>query len=113
MGDRCPYSYFFVGCCFQDMFNVARNILVQMPSSFFSLRLVSVHVVHPYSSIDTTAAWKKLRFILFDSSAFNMTDSLLMAVHAFASRVLMLFLDRWDAASEVGGLVCKLQRSTI
>ena len=27
-----------------------------MPSSFFSIRLVSVHVVHPYSSIDTTAA---------------------------------------------------------
>ena len=35
-----------------------------LPSSFFSSRLVSVHVVHPYSSIDTTAAWKKLRFIL-------------------------------------------------
>ena len=35
-----------------------------MPSSFFSNRLVSVQVVHPYSSIDTTAAWKKLRFIL-------------------------------------------------
>ena len=30
---------------------------------FFSSRLVSVQVVHPYSSIDTTAAWKKLRFI--------------------------------------------------
>ncbi len=28
------------------------------------LNLVSVHVVHPYSSIDTTTAWKKLHFIL-------------------------------------------------
>ena len=27
--------------------------------SFFSIRLVSVHVVHLYSSIETTAAWKK------------------------------------------------------
>ena len=35
-----------------------------LPSSFFSRRFVSVQVVHPYSSIDTTAAWKKLRFIL-------------------------------------------------
>ena len=53
------------------------------------MRFVSIHVVHPYSSIDTTAAWKKLRFILSVRSNFHMTDSLLMAVHAFASRVLM------------------------
>ena len=32
--------------------------------AFFFSCLVSVQVVHPYSSIDTTAAWKKLRFIL-------------------------------------------------
>ena len=36
----------------------------KLPSSFFSNRLVSIQVVHPYSSIDTTAAWKKLCFIL-------------------------------------------------
>ena len=45
---------------------------------------------HPYSSIDT-AAWKKL-FILSDRSDFHMTNSLLIAVHAFASRILMSFL---------------------
>ena len=33
-----------------------------LPSSFFSSRFVSVHVAHPYSSIDVTAAWKKLKF---------------------------------------------------
>ena len=53
------------------------------------MRLVIVHVVHPYSSIDTSAAWKKLRFILSVRSDFHMTDSLLIAVHAFVSRVLM------------------------
>ena len=40
----------------------ARSILVWLPSSFFSIRLVSVHLVHPYSCIDTTAAWKKTAF---------------------------------------------------
>ena len=58
----------------------------------FSIRLVSVHVVHPYRSIDTTAAWKKLCFILSVRSDFHMTDSLLIAVHAFASHVLMSVL---------------------
>ena len=37
-------------------------------SSFFSLRLLNIHVVHPYSSIDTTVTWKKLRFILLVST---------------------------------------------
>ena len=49
---------------------------------FFSIRLVSVHVVHPYSSIDTTAAWKRLRFILSVRSDFHMIESLLIVVHA-------------------------------
>ena len=64
IGGRWPYSWCLVGCCCQDLFRIARSILVQLPSSFFSSRFVSVHVVHPYSSIDVTAAWKKLRFIL-------------------------------------------------
>ena len=42
-----PYSCCFVGCCLQH---------------FSSDRLVNVHVVHPYSHINTTAAWKKLHF---------------------------------------------------
>ena len=28
MGGRWPYSWRFVGCCCQDLFNIARNILV-------------------------------------------------------------------------------------
>ena len=45
--------------------------------------------MHPYSSIDATAAWKNLRFILSVRSDFYMTDSRSLAVHAFASRVSM------------------------
>ena len=52
MRGRWPYSLCLVGYWSQDLFNIARNILVSLPSSFFSIRLVSVQVVHPYSSID-------------------------------------------------------------
>ena len=83
MGGRWLYSWGFLGCCLLDLFKIARSILVQLPSSFFSIRLVSVHVVHPYSNIDTTAAWKKLCFILSVRSDFHMTDSLLIAAHTF------------------------------
>ena len=71
IGGRWPYSWCLVGCCHQDLFKIARNILVWLPSSFFSSRFVRVHVVHPYSSIDATAAWKKLRFILSVRSDFH------------------------------------------
>ena len=80
-GSRWPYSCCLVGCCLQDC-----SILL---AAFFSTRFVSVHVVHPYSSIDTTAAWEKLRFILSVRSDFHTTDSLSIAVYAFASRVSM------------------------
>ena len=32
---------------------------------------ICIHVVHPYSSIDVTAAWKRLRFILSVRSDFQ------------------------------------------
>ena len=91
MGGRLPYSWCFVGYCRPDLFNIARNILVWLPSSFFSSCFVCVQVVHPYRSIDRTAAWKKLHFILSVRSDFLITDSLSIAVHVFVSRVPMSF----------------------
>ena len=91
MGGRWPYSWCFVGCCLHDLFNIARIILVPLPSSFFSSRLVSVQVVHSYSSIHRTAAWKKLRFILSVRSDFHMIYSLSIAIHAFVSRVYLIY----------------------
>ena len=73
-GGRWPYSW-----CLVDLFKIARS------------RFVRVHVVHPYSSIDATAAWKKLRFILSVRSDFHIIDSLLIAVHAFVNLVSMSF----------------------
>ena len=83
MGGRWPYSWCLVGCCCQDVFSITRNILVQLPSSFFSSRLVSVQVGHPYSSIDTTTAWKKLRFILSVRSDFHMRESLYIYIYIY------------------------------
>ena len=92
MGGRCTaYSCCFVGCGFQDLFNIACSILVQWPSSFFSIHLVSVHLVHPYRRLDTTTAWKKLRFILSDKFDFHMINNLSMAIHTFTSHILMSF----------------------
>ena len=75
MGGRWSYSWCFGG---------VPPGLVQycsLPfSSFFSSLLVSVHVAHPYSNIETNAAWKKPRFILLVWSDFHMTDSLSIAV---------------------------------
>ena len=84
MGGRC-----FVGCRPQGLFNIARSTLVWLSSSFFSIRLFSVHVVHSYCSIDTTAAWIKLSFILSVRFDFYMTDRLSLTAHAFARRELM------------------------
>ena len=91
MGGEWPYSCYFVGCCFLDLFSVAPSILVQFASSLLSIRLVSVHEVHPYSRIDTTATWKKFHFILSDRSDFYRNDNLSIAAHTFASLILMLF----------------------
>ena len=66
MGGKWPYSCCFVGYCFQNLFSMTCSILVQFPSSFFSTCLISIYVVHPYSRISTTAACKKLHFILSD-----------------------------------------------
>ena len=85
MAPHVLFGFFFAGYCFQDLFNIARSILVQFPSSFFSIRLVSVHVVYTYSRIDTTTACKKLRFILSDKYDFHLIGNLSIAVHSFAS----------------------------
>ena len=47
-------------------------------------------MVYPYSRIDTSAAWKKLHFILSDMVDSHMIDNLSIAVHAFTRRIFML-----------------------
>ena len=64
MGGKWLYNFCFVGCCLQDLFNIACSILVYLLSSFFSVRLLSVHIVHPYRSINPSAACKKQHLLL-------------------------------------------------
>ena len=68
MGGWWSYSFCFVKFCFHDLFRIPRSSLVQFPSSFFTIRLVSVHIVQSYSRVDKTANWKKLRQILLGKS---------------------------------------------
>ena len=74
--------------CFQELFKTTRSILMYFQSSFFSMRFVSVQVVHPYSSTDTTTACKKYHFISSERSDTHMIDNLLIRVHAFILRML-------------------------
>ena len=53
--------FFFVGYFFQDLFKIARSLLVKISSSFYSGSLVKNHVVQPYNNTDTANAWKKSR----------------------------------------------------
>ena len=46
------------GMLLRDLFSTSYSILVLLSSSFFSICLVSVFGVHPYNSMDMTAAWK-------------------------------------------------------
>ena len=94
-GSRWPYSWCFVGCCRLDLVNIARNILVWFPSRFFFNGLVSVQVVYPYSSIDTTTAWKKLLFILSVRFDFHMIESLSIACRCLFRLMKRCFLGRW------------------
>ena len=86
---RWPYSCFPVGCYFHALFRISRIILVQLPSCLFSSHFVRVQVVQPYSSTDTTTAWKNGLFNLSVSLDFHMIDNLFIAVHAFPMRALI------------------------
>ena len=87
IGIKWQYSCCFAGCYFQDLFKITEHSCVVSIKLFFSIRLVSIDVVHPYSSMDTATAWKKSRFILLDRSEFHIIDNISIADHAFARRI--------------------------
>ena len=71
IGGMWQYRCCFVGYCLQDLFNIACSILMQLHSSFYSIRLVRLHAVHPNSSIDMTLLGKK-RVLFYRSGLTSM-----------------------------------------
>ena len=57
-------------------------------SSHLAFSQCVLSLVHPYSSTDTTAAWKKSHSISSDRLDFHIIDSLSIAVHAFTRHIL-------------------------
>ena len=80
MESRWPYNWCFVGVLPPGLVQNCSQHSCEVAVKLF-LHTFSVHVVHPYSSFETTTAWKKLRFILSVRSDFHMIDSLWTAVH--------------------------------
>ena len=52
------------------------------------MRLINVHVVHPYSSNDTAMAGKIPNFILSDKPDFHRIDNPSIAVYTFSWLIL-------------------------
>ena len=57
--------------CFKDLFKIAGNIIVLLPSIFYCVRSGSVHAVHLFSSLETATVCKKFRFSLSETSDFH------------------------------------------
>ena len=55
------------------------------------MAFVSDHVVHRFSSIDTTITWKKSCFISLDRSDYHIIDILLIVHHALKYIIIIAF----------------------
>ena len=80
MGGKWPYSCSLVGYCYQDLFSVARSLLVLFSFSIFSIRFVNAHVVQMSISIDAIGSKKFCLILSIDCQS--------IAVHDFARHIL-------------------------
>ena len=88
-GRKRSNSSCFVGCCFWDLLELVRSILIHLAFSLWVL-LASMGCP-PCTRIDTATIWKKSRFILSDKPDFDMIHNLSKVVHAFAGGILTAF----------------------
>ena len=63
-----PYCCCFLGVASEICLRRHIAFLYCSHLIFFSIRSVSIYIMHPYSSIDITTIWKISRFILLDRS---------------------------------------------
>ena len=86
-----PQSSLFVGCDSHDLFRAALSILVQFPSRRFSMALVIVQVVDPYTNTDSTVALKKFLFNLSFKFDFQILFIAFSADQLFANLISRSF----------------------
>ena len=72
--------------------------------AFSPIRLVSVHIVHPYSSINTTADWKKSAFY-FIGQVWHPYNRLPIESCLCICLSRVVIFGWWDAASKVGEFI--------
>ena len=70
IGGKWRYSCCFVKCCFQDLLNIARSILVQLLSSFFSMYALSASVwcIHKVVLTQSLLGINSVRFYWIDQT---------------------------------------------
>ena len=73
--------------------------------AFSSICFVIDHVVHLYSSTDTSTTSKKSRFILSDWSGIHMIDNLVKKVPWLHSVYVDITFTKWEVAADVCELV--------
>ena len=74
---------------FRGVFNIANNIFVQFSTCFFSIRSVSIHLVHPYFSLKGGS----LKDMGTSSRNFVAASYLLKVTSIFAERRCRLLSD--------------------
>ena len=68
VGGLWPYGCCFVGCCFQDLLNIARIILLPFPFWCFSVHLASMWCIH---TVELTRLLLGKNYVLFYRKNFS------------------------------------------
>ena len=91
MGGKWPYISCLVEFCVQNLYITMHRILVLFTSSFFSMHLVSVQVVHPYSSFTQPQLERNPMLFCRRDQIFYMINNLLIVFHTFVTLMLTSF----------------------
>ena len=103
IGRMYLYKCTFVGCCFQELFNAAGSILVQLPFSLFLSTLRQHSLAHLYCRNDTTTVWKKYVYII--GSVRTLHNEKPIDSTFFRKALIDVIFSRWDEATKIHELI--------